>query len=198
MIIAKFKLVIFSLLTLPHILWYITHNHEKVNKDIEAFAKLNKNHNIKNYYISLYKFLILNKAFRNVYYMRTGPRWRHILNATLKEQAMLSIGIRSENCGGGFLVQHGNSTIVLANSIGENFWINQNVTVGWTEKGCPRIGNNVRIGTGAVVLGPINIGNNVKIGAGAIVMKDVPDNTTVVSPHAYIVKKNGIRVNLPL
>ena len=93
---------------------------------------------------------------------------------------MLSIGVNNEMCGGGFLVQHGNSTIVLAKSIGENFWVNQNVTVGWTEKGCPTIGNNVNIG------------------AGAIVLKNVPDNTTVVSPHAYIIKKDGKKVNIPL
>jgi serine O-acetyltransferase len=69
--------------------------------------------------------------------------------------------------------------------------VNQNVTVGWKGAGCPTIGNNVRIGTGAVVLGPIMIGDNVNIGANAIVMKDVPSNTTVVSPMAHICRRNG-------
>ena len=69
------------------------------------------------------------------------------------------------------------------------------MTVGYRGDGCPLIGNNVRIGTGAVVLGPITIGDNVNIGAGAIVMKDVPSNTTVVSPHAFICKRDGHRVH---
>ena len=66
------------------------------------------------------------------------------------------------------------------------------------------IGNNVTIGAGAKVLGPINIGNNVKIGAGSIVLKDVPDNCTVVGNPGRIVKKKqpaqGVdldQVNLP-
>jgi serine O-acetyltransferase len=44
----------------------------------------------------------------------------------------------------------------------------------------PDIGNNVIIGCGAKVLGPIKIGNNVKIGANAVVLKDAEDNFTVV------------------
>ena len=50
----------------------------------------------------------------------------------------------------------------------------------------PTILNGVTIGAGAKVLGPITIGNNSKVGAGAIVLKDVPDNCTVVGeprPH---------------
>ena len=161
------------------------------NKSRHSFSKLRKQH-CGNYLISLYKLLVLCPEFRNVFYMRIGPHMTYILVLFLKKAPLLCIGIKSSNCGGGFLVQHGNSTIVMANSV------NQNVTVGWTKHGCPTIGNNVRIGTGAVVLGPIIIGDNVNIGAGAIVMKNVPSNCTVVSPHAYIVKKDGIKVNISL
>ena len=42
------------------------------------------------------------------------------------------------------------------------------------------MGNNVIVGSGAKVLGPIKIGNNVKIGANAVILKNVPDNVTVV------------------
>ena len=44
----------------------------------------------------------------------------------------------------------------------------------------PDLGNNVMVGSGAKVLGPIKIGNNVKIGANAVILKNVPDNVTVV------------------
>lgn len=49
----------------------------------------------------------------------------------------------------------------------------------------PDIGNNVMVGSGAKVLGPIKIGNNVKIGANAVVLKNVEDNVTVVGMPAH-------------
>jgi len=91
--------------------------------------------------------------------------------------------------GGGCFIQHGFSTIIYANKIGKNFWCNQCVTIGHSGKGIPEIGDNVSIGCGAIVIGPIRIGNNVRIGAGAIVVSDVPDNSVVVSDKAHILKK---------
>lgn len=60
---------------------------------------------------------------------------------------------------------------------------------------CPMIGDNVVIASGAKILGDVHIGNNVIIGANAVVVKDVPDNCTVVGVPAYIIKKNGIKIN---
>ena len=57
-------------------------------------------------------------------------------------------------------------------------------------KDIQRFGNNVLIGAGAKVLGPIRIGNNVKIGAGAVVLKSTPDDVTIVGvPMDRIIKK---------
>jgi serine O-acetyltransferase len=48
------------------------------------------------------------------------------------------------------------------------------------------------VGAGAKLLGPINVGNNVKIGAGAVVLKDIEDNVTVVGvPASRIIKKGS-------
>lgn len=44
-------------------------------------------------------------------------------------------------------------------------------------------------GAGAVIIGPVRIGNNVKVGANAIVVKDIPDNSTVVSDASHIIRK---------
>lgn len=87
--------------------------------------------------------------------------------------------------------------------IGKNCVIYQQVTIGsnYLEKndlgfqddkrfGAPTIGDHCYIGTGAKLIGKITIGSNVKIGAGAIVVDDIPDNCTVVSPKARIVKAN--------
>lgn len=69
-------------------------------------------------------------------------------------------------------------------TIGNDCTIYHGVTLGGTgkekKKRHPDIGNNVMIGCGAKILGPIKIGNNVKIGANAIVLKDVEDNMTIV------------------
>jgi serine O-acetyltransferase len=63
--------------------------------------------------------------------------------------------------------------MVAARSIGENCWINQQVTVGHTGRGCPVIGSNVMITCGAKVLGDITVGDDAVIGANAVVVKDV-------------------------
>ena len=73
-------------------------------------------------------------------------------------------------------------------TIGNDCTIYHNSTLGGTGKDKykrhPDLGNNVMVGSGAKVLGPIKIGNNVKIGANAVVLKDVPNNTTVVGVPA--------------
>jgi len=82
--------------------------------------------------------------------------------------------------------------VIDAASVGENLWINQNVTIGYGGNGHPTIGNNARIGSGAVIIGNITIGDNVNIGANAIVVDDVPANTTVCSPKVVIVKHHEV------
>ena len=87
--------------------------------------------------------------------------------------------------GNRLFIDHGMGIVVgETTTIGDNCTIYHGVTLGGTGKDIkkrhPDIGNNVIIGCGAKVLGPIKIGNNVKIGANAVVLKDVPDNSTIV------------------
>ncbi len=76
--------------------------------------------------------------------------------------------------------------------IGNNCIIYHNVTLGGTGKETknrhPKIGNNVIIGCGAKILGPITIGNNVKIGANSVITKSIPDNSTVIGFNNIIKK----------
>lgn len=89
-----------------------------------------------------------------------------------------------DRIGPAFFIQHGVATVVAAESIGSRCWINQQVTVGHTAKGRPTLGDDVRIGAGAVVLGPITVHDGATVGANATVMHDVGGGTTVVAPLA--------------
>jgi len=78
--------------------------------------------------------------------------------------------------------------------IGEKCTIFHQVTIGIKDYDhgldkVPIIGDNVIIGAGAKVLGPIKIGDNVKIGANAVVTKDVPSGATVVGNPGQIILK---------
>lgn len=145
----------------------------------------------------LHKLLVRSKLFRRIFLTRVSfesGKKQKVLRLFYKPAEYFAIDIISQKMGGGFLVSHGNSTIVYAQSIGKNFLVHQNVTIGRGKKingnDVPIIGNNVFVGTGAIVIGGIHIGNNVKIGAAALVNKDVPDNCTVVgNPMRIICKK---------
>lgn len=75
--------------------------------------------------------------------------------------------------------------------IGDNCTIYHGVTLGGTGKDSgkrhPTLGNNVLIGAGAKVLGPVYIGDNVRVGAGSVVLKNLPANTTAVGVPAEVV-----------
>ncbi len=101
-----------------------------------------------------------------------------------------SLYINTVDIGGGLFIQHGFSSVISARKIGKDCWINQQVTIGHTREGSPIIGDNVRIGAGAIVVGRIVIGNNVTIGAGATVNFDVPDNSLVVPQRARIIENH--------
>lgn len=95
--------------------------------------------------------------------------------------------------GKALFIDHGSGVVIGETTvIGDYCTIYQNVTLGGTGKDTgkrhPTLGNNVMVGAGAKVLGPLNIGNNVKIAAGAVVLKDVPENSTAVGIPAKIVK----------
>ena len=98
--------------------------------------------------------------------------------------------------GKAFFIDHGMGVVIgETTEIGDNVTLYHDVTLGGTTvfgkngkvttKRHPTIGNNVVIGSGAQVLGPIVIGDNVKIGSNAIVTKDVAPDTTVIGMAAH-------------
>ncbi len=95
--------------------------------------------------------------------------------------------------GSNFRIDHFGDIIVSGYArFGDNCILRNGVTVGLKnieEKAAPQIGNNVSIGAGAKVLGPITIGNDVEIGANAVVISSVPDHAIAVGIPARIILK---------
>lgn len=98
-----------------------------------------------------------------------------------------------------FFIDHGMQVVIgETTEIGDDVLIYQGVTLGGVGrakgKRHPTIRDNVVIGAGAKVLGPITIGENSRVGAGSVVVKSVPANTTVVGVPARIVAEEGKKV----
>lgn len=101
--------------------------------------------------------------------------------------------------GKGLFIDHGMGVVIGETAeVGDDVTIYHGVTLGGTgkDKGKrhPTIGDNVIIGAGAKVLGPITIGDNVKIGANSVVLKDVIINSTAVGIPAKVLKKTEARI----
>ena len=90
------------------------------------------------------------------------------------------------NIGSRFFIDHGMGVVIGETAvIGDDVTMYHGVTLGGTSwskgKRHPTIGNNVVIGAGAKVLGPIKIGNNVRIGSNSVVVKSVKANETLLA-----------------
>ena len=97
------------------------------------------------------------------------------------------------------VIDHGAGIVIgETTEIGDDVLLYQGVTLGGTGKDMgkrhPTLGNNVMVGSGARVLGPITINDNARIAAGAVVLQDVPANATAVGVPAQIVRINGEKV----
>ena len=93
-------------------------------------------------------------------------------------------------------IDHGMGIVIGETAqVGDYCTIYHGSTLGGTgkdkNKRHPTIGNNVLVGAGAKVLGPITIGDNVKIGAGAVVLKNTESNVTIVGVPGRIVKRKA-------
>lgn len=91
--------------------------------------------------------------------------------------------------GPGFRMDHPHGVVINSKAIiGSNFTIKSGAIIGANNHGVPVIGDNVLVGVHALIIGNIRIGNNVDIGAGAIIVHDVPENAVMVCDAAHILK----------
>ncbi|HEU4944302.1 MAG TPA: serine O-acetyltransferase [Solirubrobacterales bacterium] len=99
-------------------------------------------------------------------------------------------------------IDHGSGVVIGETAeIGSRVTLYQGVTLGGTGfqrgKRHPTLGDNVTVGSGAKLLGPISVGDGAKIGANTVVVEDVPPSSTVVGNPGHPVKVEGRRVEGP-
>lgn len=156
------------LFILPGIDW----NDDAFRKDLTRWKDILHIHNSDQ--AALAQILSKNTEFRNLFIYRNSHRPFYRRWVSLWYKPMSTLFIETPQIGGGLFIQHGFATMIAAKSIGENCWINQQVTIGYNgHEDPPVIGKNVMITCGAKVLGNIAIGDGAIIGANAVVIRDV-------------------------
>lgn len=162
---------------------------DRLSKDLARWKEIH--HLTCSDRVAMVQLLWRYKEFRNqvIYRNRHHPIRRRLIG--LFYPPMDTLYIDAFEIGGGLFIQHGFATMIAAKSIGENCWINQQVTIGYNGQGDPPvIGDNVTITCGAKVLGDIHVGSNVIVGANAVVIRDVPDGCVVGGVPAKIIRMN--------
>jgi len=128
-----------------------------------------------------------------------------LLPRTIALLARMATGVEihpAASIGRGLFIDHGSGVVIGETAtIGDNVTLYQGVTLGGTGfqtcKRHPTVQDNVTIGSGAKLLGPITIGHGAKIGANTVVITDVPPNSTVVGNPGHPVKVEGRRPEGP-
>jgi serine O-acetyltransferase len=104
--------------------------------------------------------------------------------------------------GSDFFIDHGSGVVIGETAqIGDRVTLYQGVTLGGTGfargKRHPTLHDDVTVGSGAKLLGPVTVGRNAKIGANTVVIEDVPDHTTVVGNPGHPVRVEGHPIEGP-
>ena len=122
--------------------------------------------------------------------------------ARARARSRTSRSTRAPTIGDGLFIDHGTGVVIGETAeVGDNVTMYQGVTLGGTGfatgKRHPTVEDNVTIGSGAKLLGPITIGHGAKIGANSVVIHDVPPNSTVVGVPGHPVRVEGRRPEGP-
>jgi serine O-acetyltransferase len=179
--------------------WWITNQREIIRGDLARWLKIWRLDAVASGYTLIF-MCMKNSVWRTIFFhrLKCGNTASWLLGEILSwlYRPLPTLKIFTQDIGPGLFIQHGYCTMISAKRIGTNAWINQGVTIGYTNgTDCPTTGNNVTIAAGAKILGDVSVGDHVKVGANAVVVKNVPDNTTVVGVPARIIRKNGQRVS---
>lgn len=177
--------LLFFWLYLPHLAICIFANKKLVYSDI---IRMSEKVNIKlPTCIMLLYLLHTNQYYRTLFYYRIGPIYSLIIGWLRPGDKYFQISYRTK-IGKGMKIVHPFSTVINAEQIGDNFSCLHCTTLGAKGLLKPTIGDNVILGANVLILGGVRVGNNVTIGAGSVVVKDIPDNAIVVGNPARIIR----------
>ena len=185
----KHKILSYSLY-LPFILTYLSILKNRIVKDEIDTYKCIWSCPYSGFLAFIWLIRTLPEYRSLLYYRLHGP-YINCLSKIFKGQSALYIQVKNGKQKN-LILWHGFSTIINAESLGDNCEIWQQVTIGnkFNEDGeKPVIGNNVKICAGAIIIGAVSIGDNSIIGAGAVVTKDVPANVVVGGVPAKVIKE---------
>lgn len=198
--IAFIKKVLFYLnypRTAPVYLGYLlSKQREEIYKDLRRWQQVTSDRCApeKSDFKLMNRLLMSQSSFRNLIQMRLkkppfkaqGVFFWALSRILWKPLDSLYFG--TYNIGGGLFIQHGYSTSIDAERIGENCWINQQVTIGYSGSERPVLEDWVTVHAGAKVIGGVTMHRNSTAGANAVVVKDVPENAVVGGVPAKIIK----------
>lgn len=186
--IKKIQTLLAVFLFLPHlILFSVSAQKNSIVRDLYARRKFKNSR--EQQYLDLAYELFSNKYFRTLFYFRTHGSFAKILRIFYPRHQSFTIDIHTK-IGSGLILAHPYSTILNAQSIGDDVYVNHLVTLGEKNGQRPIIGNSVELHANATIIGGITIGDYAVIGAGAVVVKDVPAHGIAVgNPARILIKK---------
>ena len=178
----------------PHlIVLFSTHAQGLVRADIARWAEIMAmprpvtNLDYAAAFIELMTFL---PEYRTLFYFRCG------FPAKLFSwlcPPLNGLEINSPQIGPGLFIQHGIGTLISAKSIGADCWINQQVTIGYSNNtDRPTIGDRVSIYAGAKIIGNVTIGDDAVIGLNTVVIDNVAPNVTVLGVPGRVISRGDI------
>ena len=179
-----------------HLLTYaLTPSRAAIDVDLGVWMRAHELHGPT--LLGLHTLLIEHREFRNLFYYRVKP-WSYLLRVIYSPLPTLRLS--AKEIGPGLFIQHGEGSRINGERIGAYCWVNQQVTIGYSNKtDRPVLLDHVRVGPGARIFGAVTIGEGATVGANAVIVKDVPARCTVVGVYpAYIVRDDGQRVNRKL
>lgn len=144
----------------------------------------------------LYPSVRALRSYRLSHFLWTKWKWK-FLAEWIMHRAARKTGIEihpAAEIGENLFIDHGSGVVIGETAvIGDNCTLYHGVTLGGVDnkkvKRHPTLGNNVLVGTGAKLLGPIHIGDNAKIAPNAVIRKDVPANAVAFSDEKIVVKE---------
>lgn len=174
-------------------------NHQALVYEMRQWEKVLGTVHYKSDFLCFIRMCAGFREYRSLLLLRLGDAGM-ILSGIVPHQRSTFFITESSKIGKGLILQHGYSSILFPESMGDNCQVWHNVTIGRTHDKGPRpiIGNNVKICAGSFVLGGIKVGDNVTVGAGTMLVKDVPENCVVCGNPAYIIKQDREKVHIKL